>query len=68
MSAIFPAKYPGQCAACDDRIKEGDQIMYDENVLIHAQCQPVDDLMGMKMKPGERLCGTCFLVHSGECF
>lgn len=60
MSAIFPAKYPGQCAACDDRIKEGDQIMYDEDQLIHAQCQPVDD--------AGKVCPECWLAHAGDCF
>lgn len=61
----FAAKYPGRCAACDERINEGDQITYSDDEAVHANCEvpslpnPRDDL--------SKVCRTCFTIHAGEC-
>jgi hypothetical protein len=61
----FPARYPGQCPACDERIHEGDQIRFTEGgTTVHDDCDAVD----VKDRPEPAPCTTCWLVHpEGAC-
>lgn len=66
MSA-FPARYPGRCGACDERIHEGDSIRFDAESatnFVHDDCtehEPVEP----KDHP---VCSTCWLTHpQGAC-
>lgn len=61
----FTAKYPGRCAACDERIDEGDRVKYDDDELVHTACE-------VPSLPNERddltqVCRNCYLIHQGEC-
>lgn len=39
----FEARYRGKCAACGDRIEEGDEVTYDDDdELIHDECDDDD--------------------------
>jgi hypothetical protein len=61
----FTARYPGRCAACDERIHEGDLVKYDDDELVHTRCEVPslpndrDDLT--------RVCRNCYCIHTGEC-
>lgn len=67
MSA-FPARFPGRCGACDERIHEGDLIRFSAESatnFIHDDCEdaaPVE-------RPTAPPCGKCFMVPAanGEC-
>lgn len=70
----FPAKYAGRCAACKHEFEPGTQIRYDEDEdIVHAFEDDCDNF-GFRlsdMPPQEarnRMCGSCFLVHAGECY
>lgn len=58
----FEAKYNGWCSDCDDRIHVGDQVAYDEDKLIHLECDTSN-------APGRiaDACGTCWLTKPCEC-
>lgn len=62
----FRTKYNGVCGNdCADRIHEGDEVEYVENVLIRAHCQPSD-----KDDPEPRpVCTTCWttIALNGAC-
>ncbi|MFF3029127.1 hypothetical protein [Microbacterium sp. NPDC057944] len=62
----FRAKYNGVCGNdCGDRIHEGDEVEYVENVLVHVHCQPSDE-----DDPGPRpVCMTCWttIALNGAC-
>lgn len=61
----FQAKYPGQCAACGERIHLADYVRYEDDLLVHDDCpDTVDpDLPGRQ----ERKCPDCYTTHAGEC-
>jgi hypothetical protein len=62
----FQARYPGRCAACDERIHEGDDVDYDDDQLVHATCPtPPPDLFSVGST--ETVCPQCFTVHRGDC-
>ncbi|OMC12509.1 hypothetical protein [Mycolicibacterium fortuitum] len=62
----FEARYSDQCPACGERIVPGDDVTYSEdNELIHAVSEPVDD--PDEPQRNERHCTQCFTVHAGEC-
>jgi hypothetical protein len=61
----FAARYPGRCAACDERIHEGDQVKYADDELLHTVCD-------VPSLPNERddltaVCRQCWTIHKGEC-
>lgn len=59
----FPARYPGECVECDQRIDVGDPIENTVDGWIHAQCDttPTDaELAGTS-------CTTCWLVGPCDC-
>lgn len=62
-SRTFTAKFNGECASCDSVIYAGDEVMFDDNKLVHAECDELPE--PPKAQPP---CGKCFLVHAGDCF
>lgn len=63
----FPARFRGQCADCDERFAEGTEIRYGPGrSVIHAAC-PEPALSAVDLRPGDKVCPTCHLVHPGEC-
>lgn len=62
----FQAKYPGKCAACGERINEGQHVRYEDDFLVHDDCpDPINpDQPGRQ----ERKCPDCHTIHAGECY
>lgn len=66
MSATFPARFDGTCAAaCDSRIHPGDRVRYVDDQLVHDVCAPKPD--PLELQPGEVVCGVCWLVKPCRC-
>ena len=63
MTAVFTAKYEGECENCDDPIRIGDSCRYDDDKVVHADCP--DPLEPINLQD---VCGSCHLVHNGECW
>ena len=61
----FTAKFEGHCLDCDGRINVGDQVQYDEDAVVHVDCDPIPDIDAPRRT--ERQCPQCWLVHAGEC-
>lgn len=65
MSRTFEARYNGRCAACDERIHEGDPVRFADDALVHDDCAAA--------APKERaplpICSRCFteLPVTGVC-
>lgn len=58
----FEAKYGGTCGSCDERIRVGELVTYDEDVLVHAECEAA-----ARMVRNQDVCGTCWLVKPCDC-
>lgn len=58
----FEAKYYGTCAACDERIRPGDMITFEEDDTMHETCTD-SRAHETKQKP----CPTCWLVGPCDC-
>jgi len=58
----FEAKYGGTCGDCDERIRVGELATYDEDVLVHAECEAAT-----RMVRKADVCGTCWLVKPCDC-
>ncbi len=58
----FRARYPGRCAAdCGTRIEVGDEVVYLDDVVIHADCDtPTPE------KPVD-ICPRCHLTLPCDC-
>ena len=41
MSGTFTARFPGECGACGERVRIGDQMTYAESVAVHIDCDDV---------------------------
>ena len=65
MSATFEAKYPGRCAACDERITPGDTVTYDDDELVHAACEVTS--LPHPRDTAATVCRDCWTVHAGDC-
>lgn len=60
----FAARYDSRCASCLERIYVDDQVTYDDDRLVHADCEA----SAPAEKPTGAPCPACFLVHSpGAC-
>jgi hypothetical protein len=70
-SRVFAANYRGLCATCDDTIYPGDDVCYQGNELVHAECRgPVDLDRPVMRRPSstpEEVCPECSMIHRGEC-
>lgn len=63
----FTARYPGRCAACSERIAEGDEITLGERgEPMHADC--AGDESGTTGRREPTVCPRCFIAHAGGCF
>lgn len=38
-SRPFDAAYPGECAECGGYFDEGDEVMYEDDEVIHFECR-----------------------------
>lgn len=64
MTGGFPARYPGRCAACGDRIHEGDPIRMTTTGAVHDDC---DDTPATT-RPEPAPCPVCWLTNpEGAC-
>lgn len=63
-SRPFEARFPGICETCQEGFEKGDQVMYEDDDLVHAD---PDDCIVVRSTEGLP-CIECFLVHAGECF
>lgn len=64
-SRPFAARFPGICENCGDGFEKGDEVMYDDDELVHAD--PDDCVRVSDYKP-PLACTECNLVHAGGCF
>lgn len=65
----FTARYPGRCAACPDRIDEGDEITLGERgEPMHAECAADRPLFTSATRREPGVCPRCFITHAGDCF
>ena len=70
MSHSFPARFPGTCGLCEERIHEGDPIRPTEQgeesstTFVHADCEAA-----APPEPVEHpVCPVCWLTHpAGVC-
>lgn len=66
MSASFPARFDGKCAAgCDSRIHPGDRVRYEEGQLVHDECAPNAD--PLTIGPRETVCPDCWCIRPCRC-
>lgn len=66
MSATFPARYDGTCAAdCGNRIHPGDLVRYEDDQLVHDECAPKPD--PLELKPTEVVCPDCYCIRPCRC-
>lgn len=66
MSATFPAKYPGKCAACGEHISPGDPISVTASGPLCDSCS--DDATEYRGAPEPKPCPACWLTHpEGAC-
>jgi hypothetical protein len=60
----FPARYPGQCRSCGERIHELDPIRMTDDGAAHDDCTDAAPIERPEPKP----CATCWLTHpEGAC-
>lgn len=62
-AARFPARYPGRCVSCGDDIEVGETLRWDDDVAIHANCQPTPEV---EPRPTCPKCWTVYAVN-GDC-
>jgi hypothetical protein len=62
-SRTFTAKYVGTCATCSDGFDVGDEVVFDDDELIHVECIEVPT-----GQTSMKVCQKCFLAHAGDCF
>lgn len=62
-SRAFPARYEGTCSSCSEHIDTGDEVMFDDDELVHVDCTP-ETITARTEVP----CKRCFIVHAGDCF
>ena len=59
---IFRARYHGRCAECDEHIRPGDEVVYLEGDVVHADC----DEHAEPERP-VTICPTCHLTKPCDC-
>lgn len=59
----FAAKYAGRCNTCDERIEVGDMCAFEDDLIIHADCEKSTEPTFADP------CPTCWTVPAtnGEC-
>ena len=58
----FEAKYGGTCGSCDERIRVGELVAYDEDVIVHAECESA-----ARMIRKADVCTGCWLTKPCDC-
>jgi Zn ribbon nucleic-acid-binding protein len=58
----FEAKYGGTCGACTERIHVGDLATYDEDEIVHVDCEG----SGRQVRKADA-CATCWLTKPCDC-
>lgn len=43
---VFEARYPGRCPQCGERIEPGDEVTYNDDEVVHAECDDDDEADG----------------------
>ena len=62
----FTAQYHGTCEECFGPVQPGQEVTYSfREDLVHVDCPP--QFTALDIRPGEKACSGCFLVHAGEC-
>lgn len=68
----FLARFAGHCGNCDGPIRPGDVIrtvdLSPAAGFEHVLCPDPDPVASIDLLPGEKPCGSCHLVHKGECY
>lgn len=61
--STFEARYHSRCPACDELIRPGDPVKWDDDAVIHVDCEAL-----APDEPAEA-CPACFMVPSltGAC-
>ena len=60
-SRPFEARYHSTCAACEEHIRPGEDVRYEDDQLVHDACTE-------KPEPRTRpVCPKCWLVTPCEC-
>lgn len=60
----FPARYPGRCPACRERIEVDEDLIYnDDEVVVHYGCANRSTMLAQVGKPAE-VCPRCFIEKS----
>lgn len=68
MSRPFEARYGGRCAAdCGGPIREGDQVVFVDDELVHTACVEAMDDERSHRRPDPVVCPSCWIAHAGEC-
>jgi hypothetical protein len=65
VSRQFTARFPGICENCQEGFEAGEEVMYEDSDLVHAD---PDGCLRFHDRPIQRPCPQCFLVHNGGCF
>jgi len=72
MAKVFTANFPGVCATCNERFQAGTKVTYDKDGdLVEAECPEAEGQElseAVRAKARATMCGSCFLVHAGECY
>lgn len=59
----FEAKYAGRCDACSNKIHVGDDVVYVDDELVHADCEG----RALRGEKKVEVCTECFLEKPCGC-
>lgn len=60
----FEARFPGRCAACEERIAPGEQVRYSEDdELAHNRCEESNESHAAPIV----VCDRCWLTKPCDC-
>jgi hypothetical protein len=60
----FPARYAGHCHECHERIEPGEPITYDDDRIVHADCDAHYEAV---VAHPVTICPTCHLTKPCDC-
>lgn len=56
----WPARYSTECLACNERIQVDELVRWDEDQVIHGDCNSIH----RPTRPEPETCPRCFMVYS----
>lgn len=59
---VFLARYPGRCWTCEEPIRVDQPVTYDQEQLVHANCDPA----APDTKPEAPACPRCHMIPSAN--